>query len=127
MAPKKVSPKVKAANVPITKTIVKEDTSIKSEEAYANPSSSSASSKNTEKSASGLKQEKPDPKEQRNMLAKMHYLKKLGNSKAYDEYMQKDGNGKRAWYWEVYKTDPTLAKYSNVMKSRSIIRTGQSQ
>ena len=60
--------------------------------------------------------------ERKEMIAKLHYLKKKGNSKAYDEYSSKDRDGKRAWFFEVYKADPSLAKFNNALKSRTLSR-----
>ena len=77
----------------------------------------------TDQSWLAVKREAPPAGEQRRMLAKLHYMKKTGNSSAFDEYNSKDLEGKRAWFYEVYKMDPQLMKYSNVSKSRSTFRT----
>ena len=73
-----------------------------------------------------VKLEKADPEEQRRMLAKLHYLKKTGKPAAYEEYMAKDLEGKRAWFHEVYKHDPSLAKFNQTVKSRIVFKTDES-
>ena len=70
-----------------------------------------------------VKAEKPEPEEQRKMLAKLHYMAKTGKPEALAEYRAKDVEGKRAWFHEVYKMDPNLPKYSNVIRTKAHFRT----
>ena len=70
-----------------------------------------------------VKQEVPPVNEIRKMTAKLHYMKQTGNSTAYDEYHSKDTEGKRAWFFDIYKADPRLQKYCTVGTVRSTFRT----
>jgi hypothetical protein len=74
-----------------------------------------------------IKVEKPDPNEQRQMLAKLHYLKKTGKSEPFDEYRSLPTEGKRAWFHQIYKADPTLSKYNTMSTCRNAFRTSQSE
>ena len=70
-----------------------------------------------------VKDEKPEPEAQRRMVAKLHYLAKTGKPEALAEYKSKDVEGKRAWFHEVYKLDPNLPKYSNVIRTKTHYRS----
>ena len=69
----------------------------------------------------------PNRDDRSKMIAKLHYMKNTGNSKAYDEYQALDVNGKRAWFYQQYQMDPTLSRYFSTQKTRSIFRTDESQ
>jgi len=73
--------------------------------------------------AEKVKSEQPEPAAQRRMIAKLHYLAKTGKPDALAEYQSKDVEGKRAWFHEVYKLDPNLPKYSNVIRQKTHFRS----
>jgi len=70
--------------------------------------------------------EKPNTQEQKQMIAKLHYLKKTGKSEAYDAYHKLSTNDKRAWFHDVYQKDPALEKFHQVMQAKSIFKTEES-
>lgn len=59
------------------------------------------------------------------MVAKLNYMKKTGNSTAYDEYHSKDFDDKKQWFLQVYKKDPRLSKYSCMQTERSAYKAEQ--
>ena len=77
-------------------------------------------------SAVVVKREKPDAQEQKQMIARLHYLKKTGKSEALDTYSKLSTNAKRAWSFDVYKQDPSLSKCNTVCQSKSMFRTEES-
>ena len=72
-----------------------------------------------------IKKEYPAPAADdiRRMTARLHYGRKTGSSTAYDDYHSKDPEGKRAWFYEVYKVDPRLESFSSVNSSRSFVKS----
>jgi hypothetical protein len=74
--------------------------------------------------AEKVKAEQPEPLTQRRMIAKLQrYLAKTGKPEALEEYQSTDVQGKRAWFHEVYKLDPNLPKYSNVIRQKNHFRS----
>ncbi len=90
-----------------------------------------ADQKTAESDGSGVKLEtdpkiKNEPAERedlKKMISKMHYLKKTGKPAAYKHYQSLDVDGKRSWFWNVYKKDPSLDEWSKVEKSRKTFRS----
>ena len=77
-----------------------------------------------------VKQEQlpPPPQEdQRRMIAKLHALKKNGNSDAFNDYSSLDIQGKRAWFYNIYQKDPSLSKFNAHLKQRTVFGTEQSR
>lgn len=83
--------------------------------------------KDGEEKLLAVKQEIPDRKELQRMTATLNYMKKNGNSAAYDEYHSKDTDGKRAWFFQVYKKDPRLTRYTSVMTVKSAFKSSKTQ
>lgn len=69
----------------------------------------------------------PDPADQRRMIAKLHYMKKTGQSDAFDDYNSLDLLGKRAWFFNVYQKDPSLSRFNAHVKQRIVFGTEQSR
>lgn len=69
----------------------------------------------------------PPTEDQRRMIAKMHALKKSGNSDAFNDYSSLDIQGKRAWFYNIYQKDPSLSKFNAHLKQRTVFGTEQSR
>ena len=74
-----------------------------------------------------VKEEKPDPAEQRKMLAKLHYLSKKGHGSAKEEYDGLSIQGKRNWFFNVYMKDPSLSRYISHVQEKNVFGTEQSK